>query len=134
MAGFGTALRSRERVKTTLPGHAERGVRYPDDLTSWACHSCAGLEKQTQRGRVLALIWDVDVDGERWTARGEPRIRVKTTAVDKATVHVPLDKWWKVGSRCQNVNSLRGIQWRECPCSAVLKLGSDTTMQWLIWG
>jgi hypothetical protein len=81
------------------------------------------------------LIWDVDVDGERWwTAKGEPRIRVELTAVDKATGHMPLDKWWRLGSRCQSVNSILGIQWGGCLCSAVLKFGFDTTRRWLIWG
>jgi hypothetical protein len=104
------------------------------ELVSWECHSCAGFEKQTQRGRVLALIWDVNVDEERWTAKGQPRTRVELTAVDRATGLMPLDMWWKVDSRCQSVNSILGIQWGECPCNAVLQFEFGTTRQWLIWG
>ena len=77
------------------------------------------------------MIWDVDVDEERGTAKGELGIRVELTAVDRATGHMPLDKGWKVDSRCQSVNSILGIQWGECPFNAVLKFGFGTTRQWL---
>ena len=49
---------------------------------------------------MLTLVWDIDVNEERGSAKGELGIRVELAAVYKATGNMPLDKWWEVDSRC----------------------------------